>query len=194
VEGLSPLKVNRTQKFADKGLYFVQNKKTPQLNPEEEKFYGVCFSFDNLNHNLIPRNFNSKSGVKTLNMTSAFAVFNRIPLPVGTAFSSHEKKEVTSLPMTCWLPEEEDWNLIKQSHLMYVRRVLSNHFECFQRVRSKLIVEPIHQYTDLSSRQSRYVSCLLNIYFYDLFHDCLVTAAVVSNSHVQILVGSLGGL
>jgi hypothetical protein len=81
-EGIKPIEYSG-QQHVNGGLLLRFGGRHPDPVPEgKNMFYGISVSFDNLNPIILPREFSSRSKIKVLNMTSAYAVFNRIPISV----------------------------------------------------------------------------------------------------------------
>jgi hypothetical protein len=153
------------------GVYF----KSSQLSNAELKFtkngmyFGICFAFDNINQNLLPKEFSSMAKVRTLNMTSAFAVFNRIPIPVDDLNLDHKPTPTIELSMNSWLLCDEEWGVIKQDHTMEIKKILSEFLVVFRPVKPTVEKYRQHEYSTLSKQPSKYVgfelTIKLSIYF-----------------------------
>jgi hypothetical protein len=82
-EGIKPIEYSG-QQHVNGGLLLRIDGRQPDPVPEgKNMFYGISVSFDNLNHNILPRESSSRSKIKMLNTTSAYAVFIRINISVS---------------------------------------------------------------------------------------------------------------
>jgi hypothetical protein len=80
-EGIKPFEYS-CQQHVNGGLIRFGGRHPDPVPEGKNMFYGISVSFDNLNPIILPREFSSRSKIKVLNMTSAYAVFNRIPISV----------------------------------------------------------------------------------------------------------------
>jgi len=158
-DGILPLHSASSQHMACGGVYFVPHllKKLEPIPVQDGMFYGITFSFDNLNHNMVPHNFGAGTKVRTMNMTSAFAVYNRIPIEKKYMESPYKRRDVTSLSINTWFITAEEWSLIENSHMMVIRQVLFKYLTGFSNLRKDVICHPTHEHSRMSSKPSRFV-------------------------------------
>jgi hypothetical protein len=165
-DGLRPFQERiELQPGCSGGVYF----KTSQLSNADLKitkndmFFGICFAFDNINQNLLPKEFSSMAKVRTLNMTSAFAVFNRIPIPVEDLNLDHKPTPTIGLSMNSWLLRDEEWGVIKRDHTMEIKKILSEFLVVFRPVKQTVEKYRQHEYSTLSKQPSKYVGFKLTL-------------------------------
>lgn len=120
------------------------------------QFYGISIAFDNINRNIMRKEYSSKSQTKVINMTSLIAFFNRIPIHGGDLMMKQQLKHASDLPYSTWLMTEDDVTILRSDHFNEIRRILQAYLKVFEN--SSVEHHTPHAYKQLSSKKTEMVS------------------------------------
>jgi hypothetical protein len=135
----------------------LNNKSLLPIQPG--MYYGICLSFDNLNKMVRPKEYHSATKTKVLNMTSAYAVFNRIPIAVSEMLKPFTPKKMADLDLHTWLLREDEVLSIREDHVREIKKILTHYLGLFKTIDSKEYKFPHHCHEKESGTPSTFVRC-----------------------------------
>jgi hypothetical protein len=164
-EGITPFLKSDMQRNAFGGERMVRASKENDSKVQKPgMYYGICLSFDNLNKMVRPKEYFSKSKTNVLNLTAAYAAFNRIPLPVDEVRSEFQQQKASDLPFETWILTSDDVEVIKQDHKRQIRKILVTFMRLFKELDIDVPTIPEHKYSQESSMPSSLVICILQLH------------------------------